>query len=132
MTNTGRPDPSSTCSTSCRPSRRGGSSGSFCPRITKSALCECLATGSVSFRASQYNRDIVGGILSGGLKNPKHSGGSAELTKTATIGGDILAVEGANTEEVAKLIVAATKSAGRHEASKAAHTSYPSLDPAMV
>ena len=44
----------------------------------------------------------------------------------------MLAVEGTDTEEVAKLIMAATKSAGRHEASKAAHTSYPSLDPAMV
>ena len=46
--------------------------------------------------------------------------------------GDMLAVEGTDTEEIAKLIMAATKSAGRHEASKAAHTSYPSLDPAMV
>ena len=44
----------------------------------------------------------------------------------------MLAVKGTDTEEVAKLIMAATESAGRHEASKAAHTSYPSLDPAMV
>jgi hypothetical protein len=44
----------------------------------------------------------------------------------------MLAVEGTETKEVAKLIMAATEPAGRHEASKAAHTSYPSLDPAMV
>ena len=44
----------------------------------------------------------------------------------------MLAVEGTNTEEIAKLIMAATESARRYEASKAAHTSYPSLDPAMI
>jgi hypothetical protein len=44
----------------------------------------------------------------------------------------MLAVEGTDTKEVAKLIMATTESAGRHEAAKAAHTSYPSLDPAMV
>jgi hypothetical protein len=44
----------------------------------------------------------------------------------------MLAVEGTDTEEVAKLIVTATESAGRHEVSKAAHTSYPSLDAAMI
>jgi hypothetical protein len=43
-----------------------------------------------------------------------------------------LAAEGTNTEEVAKLIMVATGSAGRHEACKAAHTSYSSLDSAMV
>ena len=44
----------------------------------------------------------------------------------------MLAVEGTDTEEVAKLIMAATESPGRHEASKTAHTSYSPLDPAMV
>ena len=73
-----------------------------------------------------------GEISQAACKNRKHGGGSAKLTKTAAIGGDMLAVEGTDTEEVAKLIVAATESAGRNEASKAAHTSYPSLDPAMV
>ena len=95
-------------------------------------VCLPILGGSVRDRASQYNRDVVGRSLSSGRKNRKHGGGSAKLTKTAAICGNMLAVEGTNTEEVAKLIVAATKSAGRHEASKAAHTSYPSLDPAMV
>src|SRR5689334_10201965 len=84
--------------------------------------------GSVRDRANQYSRDVVGRNLSSGLENRKRCGGSAKLTKTATIGGDMLAVEGANTEEVAKLIMATTESAGRHEASEAAHTSHPSLD----
>ena len=44
----------------------------------------------------------------------------------------MLAVEGTDTEEVAKLIMTATKSAGRRKASEAAHTSYPSLDFAVV
>ena len=88
--------------------------------------------GSVRDRASQYNRDAVGRNLSSGHKNRKHGGGSAKLTKTATIGGDMLAVEGTDTEEVAKLIVTATKSVGGHEACEAAHTSCLSLDPAMV
>ena len=44
----------------------------------------------------------------------------------------MLTVEGTDTEEVAKLIMTATKSARRREASEAAHTSYPSLDSAMV
>ena len=88
--------------------------------------------GSVRDRATQYSRDSVGRNLSSGLENRKRCGGSAKLTKAATIGGDMLAVEGTDTEEVAKLIVTATESARRHEASKAAHTSYPSLDPAMA
>ena len=83
-------------------------------------------------RASQYSRGVVGRNLSSGLENCKCCGGSAKLTKTATIGGDMLAVEGTDTEEVAKLIMATTELAGRHKASKAAHRSYPSLDPAMV
>jgi hypothetical protein len=44
----------------------------------------------------------------------------------------MLAVEGTDTEEVAKLIMTATKSARRRKASEAAHTSYPSLDSAMI
>jgi hypothetical protein len=88
--------------------------------------------GSVRDRASQHNFDVVGRNLSSDRKNRKHGGGSAKLTKTAAIGGDMLAMKGMDTEEVAKLIMAATESAGRHEASEAAHTSYPSLDPAMV
>jgi hypothetical protein len=44
----------------------------------------------------------------------------------------MLAVEAADTKEIAKLIVTATKSVGGHEACKAAHTSCLSLDPAMV
>ena len=73
-----------------------------------------------------------GEISQAASKNRKRRGGSAKLTKTVTIGGDMLAVEGTDTEEVAKLIMATTELAGRHKASKAAHTSYPSLDPAMV
>jgi hypothetical protein len=94
--------------------------------------CSSSSSGSVRDRASQYSRDVVGRNLSSGLENRKRCGGSAKLTKTATIGGDMLAVEGTDTEEVAKLIMATTESAGRHEASEAAHTSHPSLDPAMV
>jgi hypothetical protein len=39
----------------------------------------------------------------------------------------MLAVGGTNTEEVAKLVMPATESAGRYEASKTADTAYPSL-----
>ena len=44
----------------------------------------------------------------------------------------MLAMEGTETKEIAKLIMAATKSPSRDETPKAAHTSYPSLDAAMV
>ena len=44
----------------------------------------------------------------------------------------MLAVEGTDTQEVAKLIMPATKPAGRGKTSEAPHTSYPSLDSAMV
>jgi hypothetical protein len=64
-----------------------------------------------------------GRSLSSSPKNRKHSSCSAKLTETATIGGDMLAVEGTDTEEVAKLIMTATKSARRRKASEAAHTS---------
>jgi hypothetical protein len=60
--------------------------------------------------------------LSSGLENRKRCGGSAKLTKTATIGRDMLAAEGTDTEEIAELIMLSAESAGRHEASEAAHT----------
>lgn len=74
----------------------------------------------------------LSGDLSSGRRNRKHGSRSATLTKTAAIGGDMLAVKGTDAQEVAKLIMATTEPGGRHEASEAAHTSYPSLDPAMV
>jgi hypothetical protein len=70
--------------------------------------------------------------LSSGRKNRKRDSGFAKLLKTAAIGGDMLTVKGTDTKEVAKLVMTATESAGRYETSKAAHTSYPPLDPAMV
>lgn len=54
------------------------------------------------------------------------------MAKAATVDGDILAVEGANTEEIARLIMTPAKSCGRADASEARHTSYPSIDPAMT
>src|SRR5690348_7810976 len=112
----------------CRPGREFGQ----CLQPFRTATDESteVLDGSVRDRASQYSRDVVGRNLSSGLENRKRCGGSAKLTKTATIGGDMLAVEGTDTEEVAKLIMATTESAGRHKSSKATHTSYPSLDPA--
>ena len=56
---------------------------------------------SVRDRASQHNRDGVGRNLSSGRKNRKHGEGPAKLTKTVAIGGDMLAVKGTDTEEVA-------------------------------
>jgi hypothetical protein len=61
-----------------------------------------------------------GEISQAASQNSKHTGGPAELTNTAAIGGDMLAMEGTNTEKIAKLIVTATKSACRKEASEAA------------
>ena len=72
-----------------------------------------LVDGSVRDRASQYNRDVVGRSLSSGRKNRKDGGGSAKLTKTAAIGGNMLAVEGTNTEKVAKGSVQKLGGSGR-------------------
>ena len=52
-----------------------------------------------------------------------------KATKTAVIRGNMLTVEGTDTEEVAKLIMAETELAGRYETSKAAHTSIRPLTP---
>jgi hypothetical protein len=87
--------------------------------------------GSVRDRAIQYNRDTVERNLSSGHRNRKHGGGSAKADED----DDRRRHAGrgsADTKEIAKLIVTATKSVGGHEACKAAHTSCLSLDPAMV
>jgi hypothetical protein len=44
----------------------------------------------------------------------------------------MLAVKGADTEEVTKLIMATTEPAGGDKTSEATHTSYPSLDAAVI
>jgi hypothetical protein len=67
--------------------------------MNRAAAVERLR-GSVRDRASQHNRDVVGN-LSSGRKNRKHGEGPAKLTKTVAIGGDMLAVKGTDTEEVA-------------------------------
>jgi hypothetical protein len=47
-----------------------------------------------------------------GLEDREHSGGAAEMEKAAEIGGGRLVVTGAEAEEVAKLVMAATEALG--------------------
>ena len=58
----------------------------------------------------------------------QHRRGSAEKTKSAMIGGNMLAVAGSEAKEVAQLIVPSAEPSRRARALEAAHGSVSALD----
>ena len=70
--------------------------------------------GSVRTRASEYQScsRTGGDVWSGGFQDGQHGHGPAEKTQPAIVGGDVLVVKGARTEEVAQLVVTSAEPGG--------------------
>src|SRR5215217_3251177 len=67
-----------------------------------------------------------------GLENGERSRGATEVEQAAAAGGDALVVAGAETAEVAELVVAATEPLRRGETLEAPHASCAPFDAAVV
>jgi hypothetical protein len=67
-----------------------------------------------------------------GHENGERDGGTTEVKQATTAGGDILIVAGAETEEVAKLVMALAEPLRRSEALEAPHTSDAAFDAPMI
>ena len=67
-----------------------------------------------------------------GFENCKRSRGATEMEQATAVGGDVLAVAGAEAEEIAEFVVAATEALRRGEALEAPHTSCAPFHAAVV
>src|SRR5215212_608200 len=88
--------------------------------------------GSFSFRAKRDGRDWEGAASLPRLQDGEHSGCTTEMEQSAAVGGNVLAVAGAEAEKGAELVIASTEPRGGPEILEAPHTSDPAFHAAVV
>ena len=66
------------------------------------------------------------------LQDCKHSDCATTMKQTAAVGGNRLAMAGADTEKGAELVIASTEPFGSPECFEAAHTSDPAFDAPVI
>src|SRR5277367_2854114 len=72
------------------------------------------------------------GLASRSFEDPEDGNGPMKCTQSTAIGGNMLAMEGLDTQEISEFVKGTAKSARRGEALEASHGSVSILDPAMV
>ena len=83
--------------------------------------------GSFSFRAKRDGRDWEGAASLRRLQDGEHSGCTTEMEQSAAVGGNVLAVAGAEAEKGAELVIASTEPRRGPERLEAPHTSDPAF-----
>src|SRR3954453_19921752 len=120
--------PSTTIMAQRRIERRSTAS----PRCIISPLGSRWFTGSVRARANKYRLcwdEANPGSC--GLQDGQHGHTPPEVEQSASVGGNVLVVAGAEAEEVAQFIVSATEPGGRSRAFKAPHGPVAAFDAAV-
>src|SRR3954468_23251564 len=90
--------------------------------------------GSVSTRASKYSlcSRTCGDVPSRGFQDGQHCHGPPEEEQSASVGGYVLVMAGAEAEKVAEFIVGPTEPGGRSGAFEAPHGPIAAFDAAVV